>query len=265
MRTREQSLNNFSSLLDELISSNYLIAGSKLNSVINAVNNSKLLSDVFDYFCDGFDYEKELSSAFSLAYEKEGFKMPENPTVAIALVYLLLREIAYKRVQFTVILDCFCQDSNYDDGYHNFAQKVLVPFKELVYQLGMQIIANTQDESQVVVTNQPAVESAKSAIESAKSVEESAKSIEIEEKFTNLTLLRLIDLDKLAVTQSKISKENVEELLYVLDIFAQKVEEGSSEKIKLSYLAYYYALLPYKKIKSNVKSVTKILMDEKII
>ena len=258
MRTREQSLNNFSSLLDELISSNYLIAGSKLNSVINAVNNSKLLSDVFDYFCDGFDYEKELSSAFSLAYEKEGFKMPENPTVAIALVYLLLREIAYKRVQFTVILDCFCQDSNYDDGYHNFAQKVLVPFKELVYQLGMQIIANTQDESQVVVTNQPAVES-------AKSVEESPKSVEIEEKFTNLTLLRLIDLDKLAVTQSKISKENVEELLYVLDIFAQKVEEGSSEKIKLSYLAYYYALLPYKKIKSNVKSVTKILMDEKII
>ena len=40
MRTREESLNNFIKLVDELISSKYLFANSKIFDVITAINET---------------------------------------------------------------------------------------------------------------------------------------------------------------------------------------------------------------------------------
>ena len=81
----------------------------------------------------------------------------------------------------------------------------------------------------------------------------------------NMTLLRLLDLDRLSIKQSRQKDEEKEELLYVLDVFTSEIKDGDKSKIKLSYLAYYYALRPYRKIQTNLKEITEILMDEKII
>ena len=64
MRTREESLNSFIKLVDELIASKYLFANSKVFEVTTAINSSKLLSDIFNYFSDGYDFQSALIDSF---------------------------------------------------------------------------------------------------------------------------------------------------------------------------------------------------------
>ena len=81
----------------------------------------------------------------------------------------------------------------------------------------------------------------------------------------NIYLLRLLDLDRLSITQSRQKQEEKDELLYILDIFVAEIKGGDSSKIRLAYLAYYYALKPYRKILNNLKEITENLIENKII
>ena len=40
---------------------------------------------------------------------------------------------------------------------------------------------------------------------------------------------------------------------------------GDVDKIKLSYLAYYYAMRPFKKVKNNVKTITEIFIKAELL
>ena len=79
------------------------------------------------------------------------------------------------------------------------------------------------------------------------------------------TIYRLLDLDKLAIIQSHTSRDEKEELIYVLDNFCSYLHGGDKEKIWLSYQIYYYALRNYKKIKTNLKDITEILIEKNIL
>ena len=93
MKTREESLNNFSNLMDKLINSKYLLASSGIYDVMTAINSSKLLSDMFSYFSDGFDFEEALTSAFYIEGEERHFVLPELTNEMLAFVYNVLKEL----------------------------------------------------------------------------------------------------------------------------------------------------------------------------
>ena len=76
MRTREESLNNFTKLVGDLIETNYLLANSKIFEVITAVNTSKLLTETFKYFTDGFNFEEVLTNCFQFCSQ---FLQPQRP------------------------------------------------------------------------------------------------------------------------------------------------------------------------------------------
>ncbi len=255
MRTREQSLTDFSAVLDNLINSKYLFAGARILDVLKAINSSKILSDTFEYFVDGFDFEGVLSDSLIDSEEGRSFILPEKKTDAITLTYLLLKEINNKNAQLTDLLDYFTSSKNYEVAYKNFSNEVLIPFRDYTLEIGLQIIGKTATEfneikevEEKVVVNEP-----------VKEVEES-KTIN-----NNTTLIRLLDLDRLSIKQSRLKNEEIEELLYVLNVFSSEIKDGDASKIKLSYLAYYYALRPYRKIQTNLKEITEILMTEQII
>ncbi len=260
MRTREESLNNFIELVDELISSKYLFANSKVFEIITAINSSKLLSDAFNYFVDGYDFQTALIDAFVEIGEEKKFILPVKNTDVLAFTYSLLREVNYKNIQLTDLLDYFDESKNYDVAYQNFAKVVLVPFKSYVYQIAMQMINSTQT---------PEEASAKTIEEEPLEYKESEKVDQTEKpsSYENslATLVRLLDLDRLAVRDSRISSSDVQELMYLIDLFEEKIREKDKEKISLIYLAYLYAVRPFKKLKTNIKRITEVLMEEKVI
>lgn len=260
MRTREQSLNDFSAVIDSLINSKYLFAGARIFDVLKAINSSKVLSDIFEYFSEGFDFEGVLSDALIDSEDGRSFILPEKNTDAITLVYLLLKEINNKNAQLTDLLDYFNGAKNYELAFKNFANEVLIPFRDYTLEIGFQIIGKTATEYNEI--KEPEEEK----IEIKEVVKEVSKGATKPKLFNNTTtLIRLLDLDRLSIKQSRQKSEEKDELLYILNVFSTEIKGGDPSKIKLSYLAYYYALRPYRKIQSNLKEITEILMEEEII
>ena len=262
MRTREESLNNFIELVDELISSKYLFANSKVFEVITAINSSKLLSDAFNYFVDGYDFQSALIESFIDEGEQRKFILPVKNTDVLAFTYSLLREVNYKNIQLTDLLDYFDDNKNYDLAYQNFAKIVLVPFKSYVYQIAIQMINSTQSPEEASALGKT-VEEEPLEYEEGVKVEQQEKPSSYENALA--TLVRLLDLDRLAVRGSRLSSSDVQELMYLIDLFEEKIREKDSEKISLIYLAYLYAVRPFKKLKTNIKRITEVLMEEKVI
>ena len=258
MKTREESLNNFCSLIDKLMSSKYLLASASVFEVVTAINSSKLLSNMFEYFTDGFDFEEALTEAFYMQDGEKFFKLPISSGEVLALVYTLLKEINYKRLQLSDLLDFFDSGKNYEISYQKFAQEVLLPFKSYVYQVAMQLIDGTESVESTEVL-EPIVDENLILEDNSKELIETDKNAEF------ATLRRLLDLDKLSIAQSKLSSDDKEELRYVLNILEEEIKGGNAEKIKLSYLAYYYAMRPYKKVKNNLKTITEILINLELL
>lgn len=264
MRTREQSLNNFLGLLDELIQSRYLFANSKVFEVITAINSSKLLSEMFNYFTEGFDFQSQLIECFYVSGEDKHFNLPVKNTDVLAFVYSLLREINYKNLQLTDLLDYFNNNKNYDMAYSNFAKSVLLPFKSYVNQIGFQMINSTQTQEELNLSKKTVEEEPLQFQSHAQAIEDAVIKVNGFENAVS-TMLRLLDLDRLAVKESRLSNADTQELLYVIDLFEEKLREKDKEKISLIYLAYLYAVRPFKKLKTNAKRITEILIEEQII
>ena len=257
MKTREESLNHFCNLLDKLMASKYLLASSSIFEVLTVINSSKLLSDIFNYFTEDFDFETSLSSAFYMEDGVKYFTLPSDTTEVLALVYTLLKEINYKNVQLADILDFFDGGKNYETSYQNFSKEVLLPFKLKTYEIGMQMILGSQiNEEQSLLEETPSYEE----------IEKPEKySIITNKNEDYATIRRLIDLDKLSIAQSRLSDDEKEELRYVLSVFEDEIIGGDIEKIKLSYLAYYYAMRPLKKVKNNIKTITEIFIKAELL
>ena len=256
MRTREESLNNFCKLIDSLTSTKYLLVSSKIFDVVTYINSSKLLSDAFSYFTKDFNFEEVLTSCFCIDGEDKRFILPDKNTDVLALVYLLLKEMNSKRLQLTDLLDFFDGGKDYEISYVNFCKEVLIPFKSYTYQIGMQIINNTQgDESEHSILAQE-----------DEYVNETTPSEAFNVNCSDYaTLRRLIDLDRLSIMQSKLHDSDKEELEYVLKLFENELKGLDKDKIKLSYLAYYYCMKPFKKVKNNLKEIAEILISKELL
>ena len=273
MRTREESLNKFCRAVDGLMESKYLFANSGVFDVITAINSSKLLSDLFKYFTEDFDFYETYARCLTEVNGVKNFVLPVRDTDVIAFVYSLLREINFNKFQLADLLDFLSVDKNYEAGYRVFCQNVLLPFKSFTYQIGMQIINSVQLVGEGQTVSDFSVDYAEQAValdqtETATPIEtvsasqnqetatETQTVVENEKNGNKIifqrNIYRLIDLDKLAIIQSHTSKDDKEELIYVLESLNKYLMEGDAEKIGLAYQVYYYALRPYKKIKTNI-------------
>ncbi len=260
MKSREQSLNEFCYAIDELQNVEYLLADVKLLKVTNAISNSKLLTDEMNYFCEDFDFHANFQNCFKIDGGVKHFVLPEKNTDAIAFVYLLIREIVYKRIEFTAVLDYFGGNKNYEDAYLRFIRDAIMPFRACVYQATMQVIQATSKAEEVGSKIETVEVSVKEEEPENPQVEQITNN-KVDFKNQELTLLRLLDLDKLAINQSRASEDEKKDLYYVHELFVEQIKNGDAEKIKLSYLAYYYAMNSLKKVVLNIKDITKILAD----
>ncbi len=252
MTSRELSVKNFCTAIDTLCATKYIMANLKMFEVISQIKQSKLLNDMFNHFVKDYDFYNGLINSLNEEDGVKSFVMPVKATELMAFVYLLLTEISQKKLQLTDLLDYFDSTKNYENAYAKFCQDVLQPFKTYVYNSAMQVINMTQiEQSEEVVAEgeQPII----------------GDDLNAKKASLPVKIIRLLELDGLSVRSSKISKDEKEDLLYVLDLFTEIIRTKDAEKIRLCYLAYYYAFKPYKKIIINLQDVTEILRSEEII
>ena len=254
MSSRENSVKNFCIAIDNLCATKYIMANLKIFEVISQIKQSKLLTDMFNHFVKDYDFYNGLVNALGEEDGVKTFVMPIKATDVMAFTYLLLTEISQKKLQLTDLLDYFDANKNYENAYLKFCQEILQPFKTYVYNSAMQVINMTQ-------SGQVEVETDKEEQEKLTKIED----IDVNKASLPVTLIRLLELDGLSVRTSRISKDEKEDLLYVIDLFTEIIRTKDNEKIKLCYLAYYYAFKPYKKIKTNISDITEILRKEEII
>ena len=130
------SINAFMNSCDDLINGKFIFAGNKVANILKAINESPELYEVISECLKDFNYEKEFGRAkIKLPTKKGNFKMPEEYTSKIPLVFCMLVEIQENKIDFKQFLADYFDTSEEKSQFEVFAEEVIVPFKNAMAYL----------------------------------------------------------------------------------------------------------------------------------
>ena len=153
MLTRESSIENFDSAMDELINSKYILADGKIGAVLKIVAQSRILYELFEYVTAGFDYQAAKSVCFVAGDGRGKFRLPQKDEDLLALCFLLLMEIDSGKED--VIAFCekyFPSGEGMQKSYMEFAEQLLRPFKTVTEITVEKIISADEKRGEEVET-----------------------------------------------------------------------------------------------------------------
>lgn len=130
------SINAFMNSCDDLINGKFIFAGNKVANILKAINESPELYEVISECLKDFNYEKEFGRAkVKLPTKKGNFKMPEEYTSKIPLVFCMLVEIQENKIDFKQFLADYFDTDDEKSQFELFAEEVIVPFKNAIAYL----------------------------------------------------------------------------------------------------------------------------------
>lgn len=130
------SINAFMNSCDDLINGKFIFAGNKVTNILKAINESPELYEVISECLKDFNYEKEFGRAkVKLPTKKGNFKMPEENTSIIPLVFCMLVEIQENKIDFKQFLADYFDTDEEKSQFEKFALEVIVPFKNAIAYL----------------------------------------------------------------------------------------------------------------------------------
>ena len=130
------SINAFMNSCDDLICGKFIFAGNKVANILKAINESPELYEVISECLKDFNYEKEFGRArVKLPTKKGTFKMPEDYTSKIPLVFCMLVEIQENKIDLKQFLADYFDTDDETSQFEKFANEVIVPFKNAIAYL----------------------------------------------------------------------------------------------------------------------------------
>ena len=130
------TISSFMSSCDDLVSGKFIFATNKVANILKAINESPELYEVISECLKNFNYEKEIGRAkVKLPTKKGTFKMPEDNTVIIPLVFCMLVEIQDGKIDLKQFLADYFDSDDGSSQFENFANEVIVPFKNAIAYL----------------------------------------------------------------------------------------------------------------------------------
>lgn len=250
MQTKRQSIENFTKLIDELISSSYVLYEKKLTDLMRAISSSKLLYTLFEFCTSDLDYEKTYKVAFTEGeggYGKGKFVLPKDAKTQIAFIFALLFKINSKEINFLDILERYFFVKTHNESYRNFSLQVLLPFRSAVLKVAE---AMAEDGGTVQKPSEPVV------------VTNKVKSISVKDV---KTIVELLEESYSIIMQYKIEPGLKAELLDLYQNFKDCLYEGEPKNIRIGYLGYKYATLYHRKLDLTMQKIEKILKDNDIL
>lgn len=263
---RKQELDLFLEKADELIDSKYIIADMKIVGLLKAIAASDALVALFKNCLTGFDYKraqnKYLIKSKYLSDDKGEFILPPSSRELLAFIFNILLDIDARRIDFAEFINrYFYEDGSFSLGYAAFINSMIKPFRNSVKILMESVIdGKLQDPVEALVEQEQRIER-----EKAEEEEKKKKEKELAEKSYGESLKSLKELllnDKIKVKESKLSEDDKEEAIMLIDAFADAVSGTDKDEIAYSYLGYKY-LAKFRKIMffGRLKKVNAYIKD----
>lgn len=149
---KEKSISNFIANCNEFMTGKFLFASSKLVSILEDINQSEHLLELFTQCSEGFDYSLESTKAFIKTPTKPGvFNKPEELDKFLALTFALLKDINEEKIDFNIFVSKYFGGLEELPPTQNFARLVITPFKETVakyFELDDSVVLRQQIEPQ---------------------------------------------------------------------------------------------------------------------
>lgn len=227
----------FMSSCDDLINGKFIFAGNKVANILKAISDSPELYEVIAECLKDYNYEKEFGRAkVKLPTKKGTFKMPEENTAIIPMVFCMLVEIQENKIDFKQFLaDYFESDDDDVSQFENFAQTVIVPFKNAIAYL-------FDIEGQNKFKPQP------EKVEDVKKVQPSPKvSNKQEDYFTDIKNICADILDSMNFI--KIKPELADDLNYMLEALKSAVEAKQIKHVNAYVIGTIYVLKQIRKLR----------------
>ena len=263
---KKEELSVFLLKADELIESKYIIADIKIVGLLKAIAASDTLVAIFKNCMTGFDYEaaknKYLVKSKYLAEDKGEFVLPPTSRELLAFIFNILVDIDAKRIDFAQFINkYFYEDGSFSAGYTAFLNSMIKPFKNSVKMLMESVIDGKLQDPVEAFTE---AEERKRDQEKA-AAEEKRKEKELAEKAygESVKAIRALLLkDKTKVKKSRLKDEIKEELVLIIDMFANALVSEDKDSVIYAFLAYKYAVKSKKLMFfGRLKKVKKYLQD----
>lgn len=243
---KRAELDLFLTKADELIDSKYIIADIKIVGLLKAIAASDTLIAIFKNCMTGFDYQaaqkKYLVKSKYLAEGKGEFVLPPSSRELLAFIFSVLVDIDAKRIDFAQFINkYFYEDGSFSAGYTAFLNSMIKPFKNSVKMLMESVIDGKLQDPVEAFTEE---EERREVLEKA-AAEEKRKEKELSEKAygESVKAIRKILLDdKTKIKNSRLKPDVQEELILIIDMFANAVNAADKDGIIYAFLAYKYAV-----------------------
>lgn len=243
---KKAELDLFLTKADELIDSKYIIADIKIVGLLKAIAASDTLIAIFKNCMTGFDYtaaqKKYLVKSKYLAEGKGEFVLPSSSRELLAFIFSVLVDIDAKRIDFAQFINkYFYEDGSFSAGYTAFLNSMIKPFKNSVKMLMESVIDGKLQDPVEAFTEE---EARREVLEKA-AAEEKRKEKELSEKAygESVKAIRKILLDdKTKIKNSRLNPDVKEELVLIIDMFANAINAGDKDGIIYAFLAYKYAV-----------------------
>lgn len=231
---------------DELIDSKYIIADIKIVGLLKAIAASDTLVAIFKNCMTGFDYaaaqKKYLVKSKYLAEGKGEFVLPSSSRELLAFIFSVLVDIDAKRIDFAQFINkYFYEDGSCSAGYTAFLNSMIKPFKNSVKMLMESVIDGKLQDPVEAFTEE---ENRRNELEKA-AAEEKRKEKELSEKAYGESvkaIRRILLEDKTKIRKSRLKDDVKEELILIIDMFANAINAADKDGIIYAFLAYKYAV-----------------------
>lgn len=129
-------IEEFSQHCNEIIDGKFILADMKIANLFKFIDGKTVLCDLFARALNGFNFDKEFAkSKISNGLNGYIFRMPEDNVRIIALVYSLLQDANFKKIDLYSFVNTYFeggQSGNTNLAFNNFCLKVVVPFRDTV-------------------------------------------------------------------------------------------------------------------------------------
>ena len=237
-------ISEFINSVEGLINGKFILADIKISNLLNMIATNTALYNYIKKCLIEFSFEKELSRAeVKNRFYNGEFKLPPEREKIVAFVFCLLVECDAKRMDFFGFINENFQATKNMSEYSNFAQSVLVPFKDII----IEHFYNENEEKEQNIEENIQNEN-----------EENEVNIIRTDIFSSLKEILTNVLDNITIDR-KIKQHDKENLNYIINniIYSMKYEDMNIVNAfiaVLDILADKYAVLrlPLKDIKSEL-------------
>ncbi len=261
---RREELNLFLERADEFIGSKYILADIKIVNLLKAIANSSTLLALFKNCLADFDYEqakkKFLVKSPYLSEDKGEFVIPQSSKDLLAFTFSVLMDIDAKRLNMgEFISKYFYVDGSFASGYDAFMNSMIKPFKNSVKLLMESILeGKIQDPIEALVQEEK---------RKAKELEEEKLRIEKDKELSLKTyganvkaIKEILLLDKQKIKAKDIKADLKEQILLVIDMFANAIMSEDKDAIIYAFVAYSF-MAKTKKVMffGRIRKISKLL------